>query len=183
MTIKALAAAAVAAILVLAAPTMAHAAVTHEATLTGNVVEVSLDAETANANQQASVVIMKVGARYSAPATDDIVFVNEYTLDANGLLVFSATLPGGDLDDYVLAVNVAGATGRYLVSLDPLGPTPVEPQDPDDGGDPGPGGAGGTGGLAFTGTNLAVGAFLLLALGMLATGAILVLRRRRAGKA
>ena len=176
MRFKALAAAAVALVLVVAAPTMASAAVTHQADLTGSVVAVEVDAETLNAGQQASVMIMRVGAKYSAPAVADIVFVNELAVDSAGILMFSATLPGGDLDDYVLSVNVAGATSRYLASLDPAGPTPVEAAAP------------GTlnpvqGGLAMTGTNIANGVVVIVALAMLVVGAVLFFRRRRAVEA
>ena len=177
MRLKALAATAFALILIVAAPTAASAAVTHQASLAGSVASVEVDVETLNAGQQASVMIMRVGAKYSAPLVADIIFVNELTVDSAGILTFSATLPGGDLDDYVLSVNVAGATARYLASLDPGGPTPVEAAAP------------GTlvpaqgGGLAMTGTTIAIGLVALVAVAMLVVGAVLYLRRRRAAEA
>ena len=189
MIIKSLAAAALAALIALAAPAVAFAAVSHQATLTGAVVQVTLDAEAHNSGQQASVLIMRVGAKYSAPTTADIVFANQYTVDQSGALLFSATLPAGDLDDYVLAVNVAGATDRYLASLDPNGPVPAEPQQPGGGSsnppgtDPGsqPNPSGSDGSLATTGAGVTVAVALLAAMA-LAGGVAGVLRRRAQAK-
>ena len=177
MSTKALATAALAAIIVLAVPSVAFAAVSHTATLTANVVEVTVNAEAHNADLQASVVIMRVGAKYSSPVTDDIVYLNELTLDENGSLTFSATLQGGELDEYVLAFNVAGATERYLVSLDPLGPTPVEPQEPGDGGPTEPGNDGDGGWLATTGSQIALGSVIAFVLGLVAAGVLMIQRR------
>ena len=181
MPIRALAVAALAALLVLGAPLAAHADVSHTSTLTGTTAKVALDAEAANAGKQASVEILRVGAQYSAPKTADIVYINEYTLDAAGKVDFSATIPGGALADYVIAVKVAGASSRYLASLDPAGPVPVlPPVTPPSGGTA----SSGTGDpLAFTGTTVAVGALSLLALAAIAFGALLLVRRRRRSRA
>lgn len=174
MPIRTLAAAALVAALVLIAPTAAHADPSHTTTLSGLTVTVALDAESFNAGQQASVVVMHVGARYSNPAPADLVYLNEYTLDGAGTVSFSIVLPSGDLDDYVLAVKVAGATARYVVSLDPAGPAPVEPPT---GGGPGGGGDGGDP-LANTGTTIAIGTLGAIALGTMIVGAVLIIRRR-----
>ena len=176
MPIRALAVAALAALLVLGAPLAAHADVSHTSTLTGTTAKVALDAEPSNAGKQASVEILRVGAQYNAPKTADIVYINEYTLDAAGKVDFSATIPGGALADYVIAVKVAGTSNRYLASLDPAGPVPVNP--PAGGGGSGattPTGAGNP--LAITGVVVPIGA-LLLALAAIIVGAVLLLRRR-----
>ena len=181
MPFRTLAVAALAALFVLGAPLAAHADVSHDSTLSGTTAQVTVDAEPANAGLKASVEILHVGARYSAPTAADIVYLNEYTLDAAGKVAFSAVIPGGALDDYVIAVKVAGATSRYLASLDPAGPVPV---DPSGGGAAGgvPGGTGPSGAgdpLAITGVTVAIGTVSLLALAAVILGAVLLVRRRR----
>ena len=181
MLIRTLATAALVALLALGAPLAAHAAVTHDSTLIGTTAQVMIDADPSNAGKKASVEILRVGAPYNSPAAADIVYINEYTLDAAGKVDFSATIPGGALADYVIAVKVAGASSRYLASLDPAGPVPVlPPVTPPSGGTA----SSGTGDpLAFTGTTVAVGALSLLALAAIAFGALLLVRRRRRSRA
>jgi len=181
--IRTLAVAALAAVFALGAPLAAHADVTHDTTLAGTTAQVAIDAEPANAGKQASVEILKVGAQYNAPTTADIVYINEYTLDAAGKVTFSATIPGGTLDDYVIAVKVAGVT-RYLASLDPAGPVPVQPPAGGTGNGTAPSGTGDPkGALAFTGTTIAIGALSVLALAVIVVGAVLLMRRRRRSRA
>ncbi|HEY4224421.1 MAG TPA: hypothetical protein VGM70_01240 [Pseudolysinimonas sp.] len=179
MPIRALAVAALATLFVLGAPLAAHADVSHDSTLSGTTAQVAVDAEPANAGKQASVEILRVGAQYSAPKTADIVYLNEYTLDAAGTFTFNAVIPGGTLDDYVIAVKVAGATSRYLASLDPNGPVPVNPG----GGGGGPGATGPSGAgnpLAITGVAVPIGVLLLAVAGVIVGAALLRRRRSRA---
>jgi hypothetical protein len=181
--------AAVAAALVLGAPLAAHAAASHTASLAGGVAQVTFDGEAANAGRTATVEIVKLGAQYTAPAAGDIVYLNQYVLDAAGAVSFSAAIPSGGLGDYVLAVRIAGAPARYLVSLDPAGP-PV-PQDPvQDGGSGGAGSDDGAGGpaasgqqglLAATGVQLLAGITLATAIAALIAGGVLLIVRRRRG--
>ncbi|MEE6272992.1 hypothetical protein V2J56_06490 [Georgenia sp. MJ206] len=101
------------------APAGAATAISHEANLEdGAFATVRVATGSALAGEWMSVLILAEGADHSAPAAEDIVYVDQRVLDGDGALTFRAELPSAELDGYYLALGTTGDTERYLAPLD-----------------------------------------------------------------
>lgn len=94
-------------------PTLSHEAAPGESATA----EISVTSSEALAGEQLSVIILDDDADASDPATEDIVFLEQYVLDETGAIDFSVQLPTAVLEDYDIALNTSAATDRYVASL------------------------------------------------------------------
>lgn len=94
-------------------PALSHEAAAGESATA----DISVTSSDALAGEQLSVLILDDDADASDPATDDIVFIEQYVLDETGAIDFSVQLPTAVLEDYDIALNTSADTDRYLASL------------------------------------------------------------------
>ena len=102
----------------------------HEATLSDTTADITVTSSEVLAGESLSVLILDDDADAANPATEDIVFIEQYELNDEGATDFRVQLPTGALDDYDIALNTAAGTERYLASLD--GEDDSEVPDPDE---------------------------------------------------
>ncbi|MEE6282806.1 PT domain-containing protein [Georgenia sp. MJ170] len=119
------------------APAAADPAITHEASpADGGYADVVVTTGAELAGEWLSVLVIDEDADADAPATADIVFVEQRQLDDDGGLAFRVQLPSGELGGYDIALNTTGGTERYLAPLDGVedpGPEPEPTDEPTDG--------------------------------------------------
>lgn len=112
------------------APALSHHAEPGDST-TATVTVTSSDALV---GEGVTVLIMNDHADAADPATEDVVFIEQYELDGAGATDFAVQLPTEALEDYDIALNTAAGTDRYLAPLvGAENPDDGSTQEPDDG--------------------------------------------------
>lgn len=115
-------------------PALAATELTHVAEAdSGNYATVEVASGSELAGAQLSVLIMEDDANEAAPATEDIVFIEQLTLDEVGSVSFRVQLPTDDLTAYDIVLNTDGDTVRYVEPLageDDTDPLPTDPTTP-----------------------------------------------------
>lgn len=115
------------------APALSHEAVAADSATA----DISVTSSDVLAGESLTVLIINDGAEVSDPATDDVVFIEQYELDDAGTTEFAAQLPTDVLEDYDIAMNTAAGTDRYVAPLageaDPDDGATDDPEEPGDG--------------------------------------------------
>lgn len=121
------------------APALSHEAVAADSATA----DISVTSSDVLAGESLTVLIINDGAEVSDPATDDVVFIEQYELDDAGTTDFAVQLPTDVLEDYDIAMNTAAGTDRYVAPLageaDPDDGATDDPEEPGDGSSEEPG--------------------------------------------